>query len=71
MSDAYKQRILVVEDDSYIREAYSEYLSCFEADIDYAETKLEALERIRCKTYHLAIVDIMLKEDVSDREELK
>ncbi len=62
-----KKKLLVVEDDSAVRVIYRDYLASVEAEIDYAESKFEAIEKIRCKTYHLAFVDIMLKEDISDR----
>jgi ActR/RegA family two-component response regulator len=61
-------RVLVVEDDVWYHEnLYPIYLSKENVNIDYAESKVEALEKIRCKTYDVAFVDIMLKEDRTDR----
>lgn len=60
--------VLVVEDDNFIIEGlYKECLSSLDVDVDYAQSKREAIEKIRCKTYRIAIVDIMLREDLSDR----
>lgn len=60
--------ILVVEDDPFIIESlYKEFLSSLDVDVDYAQSKLEATEKIRCKTYNIAFVDIMLREDPNDR----
>jgi ActR/RegA family two-component response regulator len=63
-----KNKILVVEDDIYIVEnVYKEYLSSLDINVDYAQSKFEAIEKVRCKTYNAAFVDIMLREDYRDR----
>ena len=63
-----KHRILVVEDDIYLIEnLYKKALSALDIDIDFAQSKFEAIEKVKCKTYDVAFVDIMLMEGQKDR----
>ncbi len=63
-----KYNILIVEDEQFIFEQiYKPALSDAKFIIDHAATESEAKEKIRCKSYHVAFVDIMLREDSNDR----
>jgi ActR/RegA family two-component response regulator len=63
-----KTAILVVEDRPIlIDEVYKEAFSTIDAEVDYASNKYEALEKVKCKTYDVAFIDIMLSDDISDR----
>lgn len=59
--------VLVVEDNIKFLETYSEALREAGFDVDTASSRIEALEKVRCRMYDVALVDIMLKEDVTDR----
>ena len=60
--------LLVVEDDPFIvDQLYKPQLTNPRLHVDYASTEAEAKEQIRCKTYHVAYVDIMLRVDRYDR----
>lgn len=61
--------VLVVEDkDDIIELLYKPAFSKKEGiNIDYATSEMEAKEKIRSKYYHIAYVDIMLREDRNDR----
>jgi ActR/RegA family two-component response regulator len=62
-----RPQILVVEDDPYWFAKYREWLQEDHGDVECVDNKEEAVEKIRCKTYNVAIVDIMLREIESDR----
>lgn len=64
-----KYNILVVEDDQFhFDRIYKRALaSDTRFNVDHASTESEAKEKIRCKNYHVAFVDIMLREDSQDR----
>lgn len=65
------KNILIVEDDNFIVDRiYKTYLSDYCDCMDYASSKEEAIEKIRCKTYRIAYVDIMLSDDPHDRKGL-
>jgi len=55
-----KIRILVVEDDEDIREPYKRSLERKGYYVDEASNLAEALSAINAKTYHAAVVDLML-----------
>lgn len=59
--------VLVIEDLAYVRENSERALAEAGYLVDTAASREEALEKIRCRTYDIALVDIMLKEDVTDR----
>ena len=60
--------LLVVEDEEFHRERiYKPNLDDSSYSVDYAASEDEAKEMIRCKYYDVAHVDIMLREDRSDR----
>ena len=60
-------RVLVVDDDQTIQEMFKEPIQEAGFLVDTAGTRLEACEKIRCRTYHVASIDIMLTDDPSDR----
>lgn len=60
-------RVLIVDDDQDICELFSEPIQEAGFHVDTASTRLEACEKIRCKTYHVALIDIMLTDDPNDR----
>ena len=62
-----KNRVLIVEDNSNIRSNYVKRLSQLDIVIDQAANKQEALEKINCTTYHLALIDVMLTDNPTDR----
>ena len=60
--------LLVVEDEEFHRDRiYKPNLNDPRLSVDYAASEEEAKEMIRCKYYDVAYVDIMLREDKSDR----
>lgn len=58
-----KKRVLVVEDKAEIARVLRQNLCDAGYDVDTAGSKTEALEKIRCRTYHVSLVDIMLTLD--------
>ncbi|MDJ0826416.1 MAG: response regulator [Rhodobacter sp.] len=56
-------RILIVEDEAEIHRYYSKALKRLGADHDVAESKVEALELLRNRSYEAAIVDLNLTDD--------
>lgn len=59
--------VLVIEDKEFIRNSYVDALREAGFDVDMAATRAEALEKVRNRTYGVALVDIMLTDDDSDR----
>jgi ActR/RegA family two-component response regulator len=61
--------VLLVEDDLYVQEHYKDALVEAGFLVDTAVSKLEAIEKVNCRTYDVALVDVMLKgdKDLSDR----
>ena len=55
-----KKQILVVDDDSNLRQMIAESLSSSDFDIMEAESGTEAVEKIRNHTYDLVITDMMM-----------
>jgi ActR/RegA family two-component response regulator len=64
---AIKLRVLLVEDDVKLSRTIAEILEEAGYDVDTAYTKMEAFEKIRRRTYHAALIDVMLTNDLSDR----
>jgi len=62
-----KKRLIVIEDDIDLLDNYLENLEDLNLIIDKADNKIEALEKIKCRTYHVAMIDIMLTNDPYDR----
>jgi CheY-like chemotaxis protein len=62
-----KYRILIVDDDKEVTKQVEEWLLEVQAECDRAHSEDEALERLKCKTYHLALLDIMLTSSQQDR----
>jgi len=61
------KRVLIVEDDPDIQQSHMYFLKNKNLEFDTAESLNESLEKIYRKTYHLALIDIMLKDDSRDR----
>lgn len=53
-------KILVVDDDEYIRDLYEEILKDADYDVDTAHDGEEGLDMIRKNTYKLVLLDIMM-----------
>lgn len=72
-----KKRILVVEDRKDVLDQLVNWIKRIELDgddelvIDQAMTKLEALEKIRYNSYHVAMLDIMLTDSKHDESGLE
>lgn len=62
-----KERVLIIEDDVSLRTKFGNIVDRAGYAVDTAGTKAEALEKVRCRTYHVAMIDIMLTDDPSDR----
>ena len=62
-----KNRLLIIEDDNELLENYIENLQKLDLQIDKASSKIEAIEKLKCRTYHVAMVDIMLSNNPLDR----
>jgi DNA-binding NarL/FixJ family response regulator len=65
-----KTRVLIIEDDPNLRRQYQEILKRLpDVNIDVASDRAEAFQRVDTKTYHLALIDIMLNgpDDLNDR----
>jgi len=64
---AQQGRVLIIEDDEGLLRRLQGIISRAGYEVDTATTKPEALEKARCRTYHVAMIDIMLSDDPSDR----
>ena len=62
-----KKRVIVVEDDIEMLEFFVNGIETLGVEVDKATSKIEALEKINCRSYHVAMVDIMLTDSHSDR----
>lgn len=67
MIENFMKRVLVVEDDNEMLEYFVDGIKTLGVIVDRASTKLEALEKIKCRSYHVAMVDIMLTDSHRDR----
>ncbi|MCH8906502.1 MAG: response regulator [Candidatus Heimdallarchaeota archaeon] len=62
-------RVLIVEDELEIRETYSRFLRRRGFEVDAVENLLSALEAVNNKTYHVALIDVMLAgQDRTNRD---
>lgn len=59
--------ILIVEDDTAIREGVAEFLKENEYEVFCAEDGEKALEILKSKEIHLALLDIIFAEEKWDR----
>jgi CheY-like chemotaxis protein len=65
-------RVLVVEDEVLIRANIATFLRSENYDVDVAVDLEDAVSRVRSKTYHVAVIDIMLAgPDRKNRDGLK
>ncbi|OGK28631.1 hypothetical protein A3D06_02145 [Candidatus Roizmanbacteria bacterium RIFCSPHIGHO2_02_FULL_40_9] len=55
-----KKRILVVDDDEYIRDLYNEILSDAGYDVEIASDGADALDVLEKKSFDLVLLDIMM-----------
>lgn len=53
-------KVLVVEDEEYLRDLYAQILSEKNIDVETAKDGLEALELIKHSSFHLILLDIIL-----------
>lgn len=53
-------KILIVDDDQYIRELYVEVLTDEKYDVDSAEDGIQGVEKITKNNYDLILLDIMM-----------
>jgi len=60
-------RVLVVEDNDATQQNFKKFIERAGPQVDTASTKSEAIEKIRCRTYHVVLIDVMLTEDTFDR----
>jgi CheY-like chemotaxis protein len=60
-------RVLVVDDTPRVLNAFERNVLAIGVQVDKAASKLEALEKVRRRAYHSALVDIMLTNDPYDR----
>lgn len=66
------KRVLAIEDDKDLLETYSDIISEEGYQVDIAENLDTAVSKIRCNTYHVAIVDLQLDNfDDSNRDGVK
>ncbi len=62
VSEDFRQRILVVDDDEHIQKSLSQYLEMEDFDVDIASSGPVALELVRRQTPDLVLLDIMMPE---------
>ena len=55
-----KKRILVVDDDEYIRDLYNEILSDAGYDVEIASDGADALDVLEKKSFDLVLLDIII-----------
>ena len=63
----YDKRVLIVEDDIELQQEFRSIVEENNFEVDTAGNKTEALEKVRCRTYHVGMIDIMLTDDPTDR----
>lgn len=61
------KRILIIEDDLRLAERFLETIRALGVDVDVAVSKDDAIEKLQSYFYDLALVDIMLSDDPTDR----
>ncbi|OGK16014.1 hypothetical protein A2690_00990 [Candidatus Roizmanbacteria bacterium RIFCSPHIGHO2_01_FULL_39_12b] len=54
------QKILIIDDDQYIRELYVEVLTDEKYDVDSTQDGIEGVEKIMKNKYDLILLDIMM-----------
>jgi len=57
-----RKRILVIDDDPLIREAFKSVLGEFDYELDFAENAKQGEELFKAKKYHLAFLDLALPD---------
>jgi CheY-like chemotaxis protein len=67
MADSQKRRVLVVEDVADISDSYKFHLERAGFVVDVVDTRKEAIEALRAKSYDVALVDLSLKDDVTSK----
>ncbi len=61
------KRVLIVEDDTELQAEFKLIVEEAGFEVDTADNKTEALEKVRCRTYHVGMIDIMLTNNLLDR----
>lgn len=61
-SKGARKRILVIDDDELIREAFKSVLGQFDYDLDFAKSAQEAMSLFKSKKYHLTFLDLALPD---------
>jgi len=56
------QRILIVDDDSYILRAFSSVLTKKGFEVETSETGKQALEKLKQDSFDLALIDVCLPD---------
>ena len=57
-----RQNVLVIDDDQIVLQILAKILRKEGYNVDTAETGGEAMEKLRNKTYHIAIIDVRLQD---------
>jgi two-component system, NtrC family, response regulator HydG len=57
-----RKKILVIDDDELIRDAFKTVLKEFNFEIDFAKTAKEAMDLFNSKAYHLIYMDLQLPD---------
>ncbi|MGL1902705.1 MAG: response regulator transcription factor [Fibrobacterales bacterium] len=57
-----KRHILLIDDDTKLADLLTEYLGQFECEVDYSETPLNGISKIKHGSYDLVILDVMMPE---------
>lgn len=56
-------RLLIVEDEAQIHRYYAKRLSGINIDFDIAESRIEAIDLLRRRSYQVALIDLSLTDD--------
>lgn len=59
---AHQKRILIIEDDTFLRDLYEEMLSDAGYDVEVAEEGSTGFQKIKSQKFDLVLLDIMLPE---------
>lgn len=62
-----KKIVLVIEDHQDIARSYKYFLEEAGYEVELTDTKREAVEKLRCRTFDAALVDLQLKDDITHK----
>lgn len=57
-----RKRILIIDDDELVREAFKAVLGQFDYELNFAGTAKQAMDLFKLKKYHLAFLDLSLPD---------